>query len=126
MDDLMKWLDEKCFGVGGTKDQTLKIRGNPKVQHHPDGSRPLDCACLQVFFDIEIGQESAGRIVMQLRADKVPKTAENFRALCTSEDEGFGYASCLHARARARTNNSTVSLLIPCFVSARNMTQVQR
>jgi peptidyl-prolyl isomerase E (cyclophilin E) len=35
----------------------------------------------KVFFDIEIGKKSAGRIVMELRADVVPKTAENFRCL---------------------------------------------
>jgi len=39
----------------------------------------------RVFFDINIGGEHAGRIVMDLRADVVPKTAENFRALCTGE-----------------------------------------
>eukprot|EP00615_Pteridomonas_danica_P008843 CAMPEP_0114365310 /NCGR_PEP_ID=MMETSP0101-20121206/28300_1 /TAXON_ID=38822 ORGANISM="Pteridomonas danica, Strain PT" /NCGR_SAMPLE_ID=MMETSP0101 /ASSEMBLY_ACC=CAM_ASM_000211 /LENGTH=196 /DNA_ID=CAMNT_0001513547 /DNA_START=15 /DNA_END=606 /DNA_ORIENTATION=- len=38
-----------------------------------------------VFFDITIGGENAGRIEMTLRADVVPKTAENFRALCTGE-----------------------------------------
>ena len=43
-----------------------------------------------VFFDITIGGEAAGRITFELFADVVPKTAENFRALCTGE-QGFGY-----------------------------------
>ena len=43
-----------------------------------------------VFFDMTIGGAPAGRIEMTLREDVVPKTAENFRALCTGE-KGFGY-----------------------------------
>jgi hypothetical protein len=43
----------------------------------------------RVFFDMEIGGEKAGRITMELFANVVPKTAENFRALCTGE-KGVG------------------------------------
>ncbi|KAK6136089.1 hypothetical protein DH2020_030194 [Rehmannia glutinosa] len=39
----------------------------------------------KVFFDILIGNAKSGRVVMELFADKTPKTAENFRALCTGE-----------------------------------------
>ena len=42
------------------------------------------------FFDITANGQPLGRIEMTLRADVVPKTAENFRALCTGE-KGFGY-----------------------------------
>merc|ERR1719472_671172 len=45
----------------------------------------------KVFMDITIGGAATGRLEFELYADACPKTAENFRALCTGE-KGFGYA----------------------------------
>jgi len=44
----------------------------------------------KVYFDVTINGAPAGRIVMRLEHAITPKTAENFRALCTHE-KGFGY-----------------------------------
>ncbi len=46
---------------------------------------PVKC-----FFDITADNQLLGRVVFELANDVVPKTAENFRALCTGEF-GFGY-----------------------------------
>ena len=74
--ELDAWMEKQCQK---SKDEALTIRSNPKV-----------------FFDMTLDGEPAGRIVMQLRKDICPKTAENFRALCTGE-KGYGYkASTFH------------------------------
>jgi cyclophilin family peptidyl-prolyl cis-trans isomerase len=37
----------------------------------------------KVFFDIAVAGRAKGRVIFELFKDIVPKTAENFRALCT-------------------------------------------
>ncbi|XAR53575.1 Peptidylprolyl isomerase [Bertholletia excelsa] len=64
----------------------------------------------KVFFDILIGKMKAGRVVMELFADVTPKTAENFRALCTGE-KGIGRSGKpLHYKG------STFHRIIPQFM----------
>merc|ERR1711879_893060 len=46
--------------------------------------------CPRVYFKITLDGVDAGKVVMLLRGDVVPKTAENFRQLCTME-HGYGY-----------------------------------
>ncbi|NP_001080260.1 peptidylprolyl isomerase A (cyclophilin A) S homeolog [Xenopus laevis] len=57
----------------------------------------------RVFFDIAANECPMGRIIMELRSDVVPRTAENFRALCTHE-KGYGY------------KNSGFHRIIPSFM----------
>ena len=39
----------------------------------------------RVWLDLSIGGVKSGRLVLELFADRVPRTAENFRCLCTGE-----------------------------------------
>ncbi|GAB4839135.1 Peptidyl-prolyl cis-trans isomerase [Ancistrocladus abbreviatus] len=64
----------------------------------------------RVFFDMTIGGQPVGRIVMELFADTTPLTAENFRALCTGE-KGVGRSGKpLHYKG------STFHRVIPGFM----------
>merc|ERR1712039_1020802 len=58
--------------MGNYKLRTLFQMSNPKV-----------------FFDVTVGGQASGRIVMELYADTTPATAENFRCLCAGE-KGMG------------------------------------
>ncbi|KAH6763768.1 rotamase CYP 3 [Perilla frutescens var. frutescens] len=64
----------------------------------------------KVYFDITIGGKPAGRVVMELFADTTPRTAENFRVLCTGE-KGVGRSGKpLHYKG------STFHRVIPGFM----------
>merc|ERR1719164_215454 len=60
-----------------------------KQQQHRDNIR--------VFMEVAIGGESAGKIEIELYNNVVPRTSENFRALCTGE-KGFGYKDSIFHR----------------------------
>ncbi|KAJ4887038.1 hypothetical protein Rs2_26786 [Raphanus sativus] len=66
--------------------------GDVKEEHESENHKlpyPSLKANPKVFFDMTACGKSIGRIVMELFADTTPRTAENFRALCTGE-KGMG------------------------------------
>ncbi|EIE22797.1 cyclophilin, partial [Coccomyxa subellipsoidea C-169] len=69
-----------------------------------------------VYFDIQIGDEPAGRIVIGLFGNAVPKTAENFRSLCVG-DKGIGKkGKPLHYKGNALSQSVSFHRIIPNFM----------
>ena len=85
-----KWLkDHALEGEGGEPPaEEEKTVESGATDEEPEAKRPKQNP--RVFMKIKIGSELAGRIVMELRSDIVPRTCENFLALCTGE-KGYGY-----------------------------------
>ncbi|EGB08036.1 peptidyl-prolyl cis-trans isomerase [Aureococcus anophagefferens] len=80
------------MGVFGSKAELPT--GPVDVAYSPP--LPVNASNPKVWFEITVGGNVIGKIVMELKADVCPKTAENFRCLCTGE-KGFGFkASSFH------------------------------
>uniref|UniRef100_A0A0R3SSV7 Peptidylprolyl isomerase n=1 Tax=Hymenolepis diminuta TaxID=6216 RepID=A0A0R3SSV7_HYMDI len=81
------WSDDNWLKkYGGLGVEVVVQPGDPSSEN----TKRIKLSLPRVFLDIRIGDSEAGRIVIELRKDVVPRTAENFRALCTGE-RGFGY-----------------------------------
>ena len=79
-----------AIAVAAFSASPVWAKKGPKVTH-------------KVFFDVEIGGKAAGRIVFGLYGKTVPKTAENFRALCTGE-KGMGKSGGSLGAGRGRAS----------------------
>ncbi|KAL9388884.1 hypothetical protein Peur_017489 [Populus x canadensis] len=79
-------------------------------ENKSEGDLDLEGVTHRVYFDVEIAGKPMGRVVMGLFGKTVPKTAENFRALCTGE-KGMGKSGKpLHFKG------STFHRIIPSFM----------
>eukprot|EP00923_Selenidium_pygospionis_P006175 GHVN01010603.1.p1 GENE.GHVN01010603.1~~GHVN01010603.1.p1 ORF type:complete len:471 (+),score=90.36 GHVN01010603.1:923-2335(+) len=66
---------------------------------------------VKVYLDIAIGTKAGGRIVFQLFTDITPKTAENFRGLCTGE-----YGLATKSKKALHYVGSKIFRVMPGFV----------
>lgn len=93
------YLYKQFGGGGGAKGPRISLADATKSPDNP-----------VVYFDMTIGDEDAGRIEMILFKEHFPKTAENFRALCTGE-KGTGKSG-----KKLHYAGSTFHRVIPSFM----------
>lgn len=75
-------------GVAGFKKN---VSPTPFNWEEPiDGKRP------KVYFDMTLGEENIGRMVVELASDVVPRTCENFKLLCEKETKGLKNTKLFH------------------------------
>ena len=91
--------------MDGIDDVVITVRRAEKVDYSQ-----LETITNQVYFDMSIGGETAGRVKIGLFGKSVPNTVENFRALCTGEKGNGEGGVALHFK------NSIFHRIIPNFM----------
>ena len=79
------------FGTGNIYDHPVEVESK---EDYSDPSNP------QVYMDIKIGDKAAERIEFELFANAAPKSAENFRCLCTGEKGNGSKGFPLHFKGK--------------------------
>ncbi|KAL8841935.1 MAG: hypothetical protein Q9170_000715 [Blastenia crenularia] len=83
----MSKLLNKLRGKSKGNDQPATTPTQPSQSSTPAATTSSKSQC---YFDVTVNDGPPARIIFDLYYDVVPRTAENFRALCTGE-KGYGY-----------------------------------
>lgn len=75
-----------------------------------EGVKPQAEVTSRVYFDVSIDNQPAGRIVMGLYGNTVPKTAENFQKLCEGTEK--------KGNIRLAYEGSSFHRIIPAFMAS--------
>ena len=97
-------------GVVGAAGGTPAGGAAPAASPPPAKKAKTDSDRPRVFFDMTANGKPLGRIEFELRKDVVPRTAENFRCLCTGEKGRGRHGKPLHYKG------STFHRVIPGFM----------